>query len=39
VIDTLRRHQLQDYQQEETRQDQRRLDELFLLRRSHLWRS
>ena len=36
VIDTLRRHQLQTYQQEEARQDQRRLDDLFLLRRSYL---
>ena len=39
VIDTLRRHQLQDYQQEEARQNQRRLDDLFLLRRSYLRRS
>jgi len=38
VIDTLRHHQLQDYQQEEARQDQRRLDDLFLLRRAYLRR-
>jgi flagellar export protein FliJ len=36
VMDTLRHHQLQSYQQQEARQDQRRLDDLFLLRRSYL---
>jgi flagellar export protein FliJ len=39
VMDTLRLHQLQDYRQEEARQDQRRLDDLFLLRRAYLRRS
>jgi flagellar export protein FliJ len=39
VMDTLRRHQLQDYYQQEARQDQRRLDDLFLLRRAYLRRS
>jgi flagellar export protein FliJ len=39
VIDTLRHHQLQDHQQAEARQDQRRLDDLFLLRRAYLRRS
>jgi flagellar export protein FliJ len=39
VIDTLRHHQLQDCQQAEARQDQRRLDDLFLLRRAYLRRS
>lgn len=38
VVDTLRRHQLQGYEQEEARQDQRRLDDLFLLRRAYLRR-
>jgi flagellar export protein FliJ len=36
VVDTLRHHQLQDYHQQEARQGQRRLDDLFLLRRSYL---
>jgi flagellar biosynthesis chaperone FliJ len=36
VMDTLRHHQLQDYQRQEARQDQRRLDDLFLLRRAYL---
>jgi flagellar export protein FliJ len=39
VMDTLRLHQLQDYHQQEARQDQRRLDDLFLLRRAYLRRS
>jgi flagellar export protein FliJ len=39
VIDTLRRDQLQEYQLQEDRQDQRRLDDLFLLRRAYLRRS
>lgn len=39
VMDVLRRHQFEDYQQEEARQDQRRLDDLFLLRRSYLRRN
>ena len=38
VIDTLRHHQLQDYLQQEGRQEQRRLDDLFLLRRAYLRR-
>jgi flagellar export protein FliJ len=36
VMDTLRLHQLQDYQQQQARKDQRRLDDLFLLRRAYL---
>jgi len=39
VIETLRRHQLQLYRQHEARQDQRRADDLFLLRRSYMQRS
>jgi flagellar export protein FliJ len=39
VMDTLRRHQLRDYHQQEARQDQRRLDDLFLLRRAYLQRN
>jgi flagellar export protein FliJ len=39
VMDTLRRHQLRDYRQQEARQDQRRLDDLFLLRRAYLRRN
>jgi flagellar export protein FliJ len=39
VMDTLRHHQLHDYVQQESRQDQRRLDDLFLLRRAFLRRS
>jgi len=39
VMDTLRLHQWQDHNQQEARQDQRRLDDLFLLRRSYLPRS
>jgi flagellar export protein FliJ len=39
VVDTLRLHQLQAYHQKEARQDQRRLDDLFLLRRAYLRRS
>jgi flagellar export protein FliJ len=39
VMDTLRHHQLQIYQQQESRLDQRRLDDLFLLRRAYLRRS
>lgn len=35
VIETLRRQQLQLYRQHEARQDQRRADDLFLLRRSY----
>jgi len=35
VIETLRHHQLQLYRQHEGRQDQRRADDLFLLRRTH----
>jgi len=37
-MDTLRLHQLQIYRQQETRLDQRRLDDLFLLRRAYLRR-
>jgi flagellar protein FliJ len=39
VMETLRRHQLQEYHQQEARQDQRRLDDLILLRRAYLRRS
>jgi flagellar export protein FliJ len=39
VIETLRHHQLQAYRAREARQDQRRADDLFLLRRSFLQRS
>jgi flagellar export protein FliJ len=39
VMDVLRRHQFEAYQQQEARQDQRRLDDLFLLRRSYLPRN
>jgi len=39
VMDTLRRHQLRDYRQQEARQDQRRFDDLFLLRRAYLRRN
>jgi flagellar export protein FliJ len=39
VIDTLRLHQLHYYRQQEARQDQRRLDDLFLLRRAYLLRA
>jgi flagellar export protein FliJ len=39
VVDTLRLHQLQEYEQQEARQEQRRLDDLFLLRRAYLRRS
>ncbi len=39
VMDTLRRNQLRDYRQREARQDQRRLDDLFLLRRAYLRRN
>ena len=39
VMDVLRRQRLEDYQQEEARQDQRRLDDLFLLRRAYLRRN
>lgn len=39
VVETLRHHQLQDYRQQEGRRDQRRLDDLFLLRRAYLRRS
>lgn len=39
VVDTLRQHKLEDYQLQEARQDQRRLDDLFLLRRAYLRRS
>jgi flagellar export protein FliJ len=38
VMDTLRLHQLHNYHQQEARQDQRRLDDLFLLRRAYLRR-
>jgi flagellar export protein FliJ len=38
AMDTLRLHQLQIYRQQETRLDQRRLDDLFLLRRAYLRR-
>lgn len=37
VIETLRAHQFQLYRQEEGRREQRRLDDLFLMRRN--WRS
>lgn len=36
VVDTLRDHQLQIYRQQEERTEQRRLDDLFLLRREFL---
>ena len=39
VMDVLRRQRLEDYRQEEARQDQRRLDDLFLLRRAYLRRN
>ena len=39
VIETLRRTQLQLYNQQEKRQEQRRVDHLFLLRREFLRRS
>jgi flagellar export protein FliJ len=39
VMEMLRRHQFEDYQQKEARQEQRRLDDLFLLRRAYLQRS
>lgn len=39
VVETLRQHQFQLYRQEENRQDQRQLDDLFLLRRNFLRRS
>jgi flagellar export protein FliJ len=39
VVDTLRLRQLQEYQQREARQDQRRLDDLFLQRHAYLRRS
>jgi len=39
VIETLRHHQFQLYQHRETRQEQRRADDLFLLRRTYLQRS
>jgi flagellar export protein FliJ len=38
IIDSLRRHQLEIYRQHEVRQDQRRVDDLFLLRRAYLKR-
>jgi len=39
AIETLRTHQLQLYRQHAARQDQRRADDLFLLRRTYLERS
>jgi|HubBroStandDraft_5_1064220.scaffolds.fasta_scaffold275616_2 flagellar FliJ protein len=39
VMDVLRRQRFEDYRQEEARQDQRRLDDLFLLRRAYLRRN
>ena len=39
VMDTLRNHQLQAHRQQEMRQEQRRLDDMFLLRRAYLRRS
>ncbi len=39
VIDTLRQHQLKEYEIQESRLDQRRMDDLFLLRRAYLRRS
>jgi flagellar export protein FliJ len=38
VLETLRQRQLQAYGQQATRQEQRRLDDLFLLRRAYLSR-
>jgi len=38
LIETLRHHQFQAYSQREARQDQRRADDLFLLRRTYLQR-
>jgi flagellar export protein FliJ len=38
VLETLRQRQLQAYRQQATRQEQRRLDDLFLLRRAYLSR-
>jgi len=38
VLETLRQQQLQTYRQQSARQDQRRLDDLFLVRRAYLSR-
>jgi flagellar export protein FliJ len=38
TMDTVRRRQLEIYRQQEARQDQRRIDDLFLLRRAYLRR-
>jgi len=38
VLETLRQQQLQTYRQQAARQDQRRLDDLFLVRRAYLSR-
>lgn len=38
ILETLRQQQLQAYLQQTARQDQRRLDDLFLLRRAYLSR-
>lgn len=38
VVDTLKEHQLQEFNQQESRDEQRRLDDLFLLRRQFLHR-
>jgi flagellar export protein FliJ len=38
VMDTLRCQKLETYRQQEARQDQRRIDDLFLLRRAYLRR-
>ncbi len=39
AMETLRRQKFEVYRQEEARQDQRRVDDLFLLRRAYLRRS
>jgi flagellar export protein FliJ len=39
VLDTLKSHQLELYRQQETRQEQRSADDLFLLRRAFLRRN
>lgn len=38
ILETLRERRLRQYQQEEARQEQRRMDDLFLLRREYLQR-
>ena len=38
ILETLRERRLRQYQQEEARQEQRRMDDLFLLRREYMQR-